>query len=123
MSKDEPKIDLSRVHIAGPRVLVKEHDPETVTAGGILLPDNAQKDRAIARVIAVGDGCEPDLLRTDRNLAVYVNTAARLKVGMDVITSRYALGSFGAAELGDGMHIIQLADVMALVEPENSNGS
>ncbi len=122
MTTEDTKIDLSRIRIAGARVLVREHDPKTVTKGGIILPDHAQEKRSVAEVVLIGDGCDPELLARDRTKAEFAKTAADLSIGDDVIISRYALDSFGASELGPRMHIINLGDIMAVVKPENSDG-
>ncbi len=121
MTTEDTKIDLSRITIAGARVLVREHDPKTMTDGGLFLPDEARNDRSIATVIKIGDGCDPEALARHRTLAEYSEAAENLAVGDDVLISRYALGSFGAAELGERMHIIDLANIMAVVKPENSD--
>ncbi len=38
------------------RILLERVEPETKTAGGILIPDNAKKKSEEARVVAVGQG-------------------------------------------------------------------
>src|SRR4051812_43813630 len=38
------------------RVLVRRQEAETKTAGGIIIPDNAQEKPATAEVVAVGTG-------------------------------------------------------------------
>ncbi len=39
------------------RLVVKQHDPETKTAGGIVIPDTADKDKPMrGKVVAVGPG-------------------------------------------------------------------
>ncbi len=39
------------------KVVVKRLDAETMTAGGIVLPDSAQEKPQQGRVLSVGDGC------------------------------------------------------------------
>ncbi len=39
------------------KVVVKRLDAETMTAGGIVLPDSAQERPQQGRVLSVGDGC------------------------------------------------------------------
>ncbi|MCL1948055.1 MAG: co-chaperone GroES [Chitinivibrionia bacterium] len=40
----------------GERVLIETLEAETKTAGGIIIPDNAQEKPQQGRIIAVGDG-------------------------------------------------------------------
>jgi chaperonin GroES len=40
----------------GEQVIIKRLDPQQQTAGGIILPDTAQKRPAQGRVLSVGDG-------------------------------------------------------------------
>jgi chaperonin GroES len=43
----------------GDRVLVKVQEPETTTASGIIIPDNASKEKPTqAKVIAIGNDVE-----------------------------------------------------------------
>ncbi|MEA1914404.1 MAG: co-chaperone GroES [Campylobacterota bacterium] len=43
----------------GDRVLVKVQEPETTTASGIIIPDNASKDKPTqAQVVAIGPDVE-----------------------------------------------------------------
>jgi chaperonin GroES len=65
----------------GDRVLVRPSDEEEVTAGGILLPDTAQKRPHEGEVVAVGTG---RILDSGRRVAVAV------KVGETVIYSKYS---------------------------------
>ena len=49
-------INVSTVKPLGDRIFVKVSPAEEKTAGGILLPDNAQEKPQIGEVVAVGPG-------------------------------------------------------------------
>ena len=52
------------------KIVIKPCEPETVTAGGIILPNNTQEKPQIAEVIAVGKGEMIDGKQTVMQVAV-----------------------------------------------------
>ncbi len=65
----------------GDRVLVRPSEEEQIAAGGIVLPDTAQKKPQEGEVLAVGSG---------RMLDSGTRVPVALKVGDTVIYSKYA---------------------------------
>ncbi|KKN08958.1 hypothetical protein LCGC14_1051470 [marine sediment metagenome] len=103
MSKTDRKyMDYKKAVICGDRLLVRIRSAEEMTAGGIILPDQAQAERKISEVIKIGDE--------------YGGTAG---LGDDVLCSVHALSSFATEdEFGPGMHIVNRKDVMAIFPKE-----
>ena len=87
------------------RVVVRRVDAETTSAGGIIIPDNAQEKPIQGEVIAVGDG------------AVLEDGGRRtldLKVG-----DRVLFGKYGGTEVkldGEELLVMRESDVMAVIE-------
>ncbi|MEA5509829.1 co-chaperone GroES [Crocosphaera sp. UHCC 0190] len=74
-------INVSTVKPLGDRIFVKVSPAEEKTAGGILLPDNAQEKPQIGEVVAVGPG-----KRNDDG----TRSALDVKIGDKVLYSKYA---------------------------------
>ncbi|MDJ0600912.1 MAG: co-chaperone GroES [Crocosphaera sp.] len=74
-------INVSTVKPLGDRIFVKVSPAEEKTAGGILLPDNAQEKPQIGEVVAVGPG-----KRNDDGSRAELD----VKVGDKVLYSKYA---------------------------------
>ena len=74
-------INVSTVKPLGDRIFVKVSPAEEKTAGGILLPDNAQEKPQIGEVVAVGPGKRND----DGS-----RSELDVKVGDKVLYSKYA---------------------------------
>ncbi len=89
------------------RVVVRRIDAETTTAGGIIIPDNAQEKPIQGEVIAVGDG------------AILEDGSRRpldLKVGDRVLFGKY---SGTEVKLGDEeLLVMRESDIMAVIEDE-----
>ena len=89
----------------GDRVLVERLEAETMTAGGIVLPDSAKEKPIQGKVIAVGEG-----KRTDSGKQVAPDVA----VGDRVLFGKYA-GT--EVKLGDDEYLIMPAsDILAIIE-------
>ncbi len=86
------------------RVIVKPIEAEEVTAGGILIPDNAKEKPTKGEVLAVGEGKALD------NGSV---RAPKVKVGDKVIYGQYA----GSAYKQDGVEykIVREDDILAVI--------
>ncbi len=89
----------------GDRVVVKALEAETVSRGGIVLPDSAKERPQTGEVIAVGPG------KTLDNGTV---SALEVKVGDKVVYSKY-----GGTEIkvgGDEVIILRQDDLLGVVE-------
>lgn len=89
----------------GDRVVVERESAESMTAGGIVLPDTAKDKPARGSIVAVGDG---RLLKNGSRCALQV------KVGDRVIFSSYAGDEF---KLGDRQLVLMREeDILAVIE-------
>lgn len=89
----------------GDRVVLKREESESVTAGGILLPDTAKDKPARGKIIAVGDG---------RLLKDGSRSPLQVKVGNRVLFSSYAGDTF---KLGDReLLLMREEDILAIIE-------
>jgi len=89
----------------GDRVVVKALEAETVSRGGIVLPDSAKERPQTGEVLAVGPG------KTLDNGTV---SALDIKVGDKVVYSKY-----GGTEIkvgGDEVIILRQDDILGVVE-------
>ncbi len=87
------------------RVVVRRIDAENKTAGGIIIPDNAQEKPIQGEVIAVGDGA---ILEDGSRRAL------DLKVGDRVLFGKY---SGTEVKLGDEeLLVMRESDIMAVIE-------
>ena len=113
-SAQAAKVDLNRVVIPEDRLLVREANPETRTAGGIVLPEAAQHERFAAEVIKLGVGLQGDA-KSDRLAAANLP-----QPGDTVVCYRYALkGAEAHTELGPRFHIVRWPeDVVYVVKKE-----
>ncbi len=107
MAKKKDTSDPSKIKLQplGDRVVVEREESETVTAGGIVLPDTAKDKPTRGRVISVGDG---------RLLDDGTRAAFQVKVGDRVLFSSYAGDNFklGAREL----LLLREEDILAVIE-------
>lgn len=86
------------------RVVVKPEDPETTTAGGIVLPDSAQEKPQRGQVVAVGPGKLMDSgNRGELSVAI----------GDTVIYGKY--GGSNVEVDGQEMKILRESDILAKV--------
>ena len=89
----------------GDRVVVERDESETVTAGGIVLPDTAKDKPTRGKVISVGDG---------RLLDNGTRSPLQVKVGDRVLFSSYAGDTF---KLGDReLLLMREEDILAVIE-------
>lgn len=85
------------------RVLVEPKPAETVTAGGIIIPDTAKEKPQEGTVIAVGNG------KKDEPMTV--------KVGDKVLYAKYAISSSSELKFGDKNYLIlREADILGIVD-------
>jgi chaperonin GroES len=89
----------------GDRVVVEREESESITAGGIVLPDTAKDKPARGKIIAVGDG---------RLMKDGTRAALQVKVGNRVLFSSYAGDTF---KLGDReLLLMHEEDILAIIE-------
>jgi chaperonin GroES len=89
----------------GDRLVLEREESESVTAGGIVLPDTAKDKPARGKIIAVGDG---------RLLKDGSRSPLQVKVGDRVLFSSYAGDTF---KLGDReLLLMHEEDVLAVIE-------
>lgn len=94
-----------KVKPIGERILVKRLEPETKTAGGIVLPDTAKEKPREGKVIELGDG---KLLKSGQRVK------SQLKKGDRVIFTSYA----GTEVTIDGEEYLLMSeeDILAVVD-------
>jgi chaperonin GroES len=97
-------INVSTVKPLGDRIFVKVSPAEEKTAGGILLPDNAQEKPQIGEVVAVGPGKRND----DGS-----RSELDVKVGDKVLYSKYAGTDVKLA--GEDYVLLSEKDILAAV--------
>ena len=89
----------------GDRVVVEREDAETVTAGGIVLPDSAQNKPTRGKIVSIGNG---------RLLDDGTRSKMQVKKGDRVLFNTYAGEEF---KLGsDEFILLREDDVLAVVE-------
>ncbi len=107
MAKEKKSSDPTKIKLQplGDRVVVEREEAETVTAGGIVLPDTAKDKPARGKVVSVGDG---------RLLDNGCRSPLQVKVGDRVLFSSYAGDTFklGTREL----LLMHEEDILAVVE-------
>jgi chaperonin GroES len=92
--------DHMKVKPLADRVMVKLEKSEAKTAGGIIIPDNAQEKTQTGSVVAVGEGTE--------------KVKITVKAGDKVMYDKYA----GTQVKIDGTEhlILKMADIIAIIE-------
>ena len=107
MAKKKEATDPSKIKLQplGDRVVVEREESETMTAGGIVLPDSAKDKPTRGKIVSVGDG-----RLSDRG----VRCPLQVKVGDRVLFSSYAGDSFkvGTREL----LLLREEDILAVIE-------
>jgi chaperonin GroES len=89
----------------GDRVVVEREESESITAGGIVLPDSAKDKPARGKIIAVGDG---------RLMKDGSRSPLQVKAGNRVLFSSYAGDTF---KLGDReLLLMREEDIFAIIE-------
>ena len=87
------------------RIVVKPIEAEELSAGGIVIPDNAKEKPTKGEVVAVGTGKVFDNGQT---------RAMTVKVGDKVLTSKYS-GTEVKVD-GEECTIVRQSDILAVVE-------
>jgi chaperonin GroES len=102
--KDEKKSGNLKLQPLGDRVVIEREESESVTAGGIVLPDSAKDKPARGKIVSVGDG---RLLKNGTRVPLQV------KVGNRVLFSSYAGDTF---KFGDEeLVLMREEDILAII--------
>jgi chaperonin GroES len=105
MAKKEEKKSNLKLQPLGDRVVIEREESESVTAGGIVLPDSAKDKPARGKVLSVGDG---RLSKTGARIPLQV------KVGDRVLFSSYAGDTF---KMGDDEFVLMREeDILAVIK-------
>ncbi len=110
-NKTDTKINLNRVILPPGRLLVREVPPETVSPGGIILPDTSRGKRTIATIIHMGTAPAPNTLRD-------VGIHEHLEVGDEIIVGQHAMDATAGEEFGKGVHATDESEILAIIKPE-----
>lgn len=95
----------TRIRPLSDRIVVEPKEKETKTAGGIVLPDSADKEKPVEGVVlAVGDGKWHDGKKEP----------LQVKVGDKILFGKYAGTSFKLAE--KELLVMREEDVMGVLE-------
>lgn len=94
-----------KIRPLGDKVLVKRLEAESVTAGGIVLPDTAKEKPKQGTILAVGEGS----LNKDGSRA-----AMQVKVGDTVLFTSYA-GTTVKVD-GEELMLMDESDILAIVD-------
>ena len=107
MAKEKKASDPTKIKLQplGDRVVLEREEAETVTAGGIVLPDSAKDKPARGKIVSIGDG---------RLLDDGSRSKFQVKVGDRVLFSSYAGDTFklGTREL----LLMHEEDILAVIE-------
>lgn len=109
MAESDKGFDLDKVRLPRPlpepvpRLLVRCLPPEEVSAGGLVIPDVAKKERLAAEVLIVGDGVPPD----------WITKGAIVQIS--------AYGKLAINELGDGICTVSANDVLLILSEPKEN--
>lgn len=103
--KAASKSDAPTVQPLDDRVMVRPDDAETVTSGGILLPDTAQDKPTRGTIVAVGEG------KYNKDGS---RRALSVKVGDTVLYGKYAGSDIKIG--GEELKILRESDLLARIE-------
>jgi chaperonin GroES len=107
MAKKKETSDPAKIKLQplGDRVVVERDESETITAGGIVLPDSAKDKPTRGKVVSVGEG---------RLLDSGARSVLQVKVGDHVLFSSYAGDNFklGSREL----LLLREEDILAVIQ-------
>ena len=95
-----------KVKPLGDRIVVRRHDAEEKTAGGILLPDAAKNKPQKGKILAVGAG---KMLKDGTRRGLQVN------VGDTVLFTSWAGDEYKEAR-GDDILLMREEDILAVID-------
>lgn len=104
-AKKQPAKGKIQLQPLGDRVVIEREESETVTAGGILLPDSAKEKPKQGKVVSVGDG---------RLLEDGTRAALQVSVGDRVLFTTWSGEEF---TIGDReLLLMREEDILAVIE-------
>ncbi len=95
---------MAKITPIGQRVLVKRLEAESISAGGIVLPDSAQEKPQEAEIVSLGTGGKDDDGKT---------IEFAVKVGDIVLISKY--GGTDVKVDGEDLLILSESDILGIV--------
>jgi chaperonin GroES len=102
--KEDKKTEKLKLQPLGDRVVIEREESESITSGGIVLPDSAKDKPARGKIISVGEG---RLLKNGTRVPLQV------KVGNRVLFSSYAGETFKIGE--DELVLMREEDILAVI--------
>jgi chaperonin GroES len=100
------------------RILIKRDERETITSGGIVLPDGSQRDRPQkGTVLAKGPGVAHHVPLNPQP----VFDPIHFEIGDEVIFTKYA--GEGIRLAGDEYFLAKVEDIIAVIEPDGAEAS
>jgi chaperonin GroES len=104
MAKKEEKKSNVKLQPLGDRVVIEREESESITAGGIVLPDSAKDKPARGKIVSVGEG---RLSKSGARIPLQV------KPGDRVIFSSYAGDTFKMGD--DELVLMREEDILAII--------
>lgn len=104
MAKKEEKKSNVKLQPLGDRVVIEREESESITAGGIVLPDSAKDKPARGKIVSVGEG---RLSKSGTRIPLQV------KPGDRVIFSSYAGDTFKMGD--DELVLMREEDILAVI--------
>jgi chaperonin GroES len=96
-----------KVRPLGDRIVVRRHEAEEKTAGGIVLPDTAKNKPQKGKILAVGAG---------RMLKDGTRRGLQVKVGDTVLFTTWAGDEYKEHKTGDNVLLMREEDILAVID-------
>jgi len=96
-----------KVRPLGDRIVVRRHEAEEKTAGGIVLPDTAKNKPQKGKVLAVGAG---------KMLKDGTRRGLQVKVGDTVLFTTWAGDEYKEHKTGDNVLLMREEDILAVID-------
>jgi chaperonin GroES len=96
-----------KVRPLGDRIVVRRHEAEEKTAGGIVLPDTAKNKPQKGKVLAVGAG---------KMLKDGTRRGLQVKVGDIVLFTTWAGDEYKEHKTGDNVLLMREEDILAVID-------
>ncbi len=91
----------------GDRIIVRRHNPEEKSTGGILLPDTAKNKPQRGKVLAVGPG---------KMLKAGTRRPLQVKEGDTVLFTSWAGDEYKQRSTGDELLVMREEDILAVLD-------
>jgi chaperonin GroES len=96
-----------KVRPLGDRIVIRRHEAEEKTAGGIVLPDTAKNKPQKGKILAVGAG---------RMLKDGTRRGLQVKVGDTVLFTTWAGDEYKEHKTGDNVLLMREEDILAVID-------